>query len=513
MINKTKEKANFSITVLLIIGIAIVMNFFSYQLFYRWDLTEAKSYSVSKVTKKTVKDLEDIVSIKAYFSETLPSQFISVKQEVKDILDEYQNYSNGKVRVEFIDPGDDENTQSEMAMKGIPQLTFQVTEKDKLQLVKGYMGIAISYGDKNEVIPAVDQNTSDLEYQLTTAIKKVTSSDVATIGFLTGYGAPDAKTTFSVAYKELQKLYTIKDVAITDKEGVPTDVKTLIIAGPKEEMKENVLKAVNEFVARGGSLLVLEDGAVIEQGLNAKKNTSGLEKLLEKYGLKLNTDLVGDVSNGVASFSQGFFSFSTNYPFWPKVTKDGFAQNSAIVSSLENVILPWASSIDVDATKINEQDVTRLAQTTNKAWDLTESFNIAPNNIEPGTATKQFTLAASANGEVSNPYATKDKKQGDKMNIRLAVVGDSDFLYDNFVNGLKDNLTFFQNLVDSLTLDEDLIAIRSKNVSSSPIKQDLSDGSKMALRYGNVFGLTLIVIIFGITRYFMRRRSRFVDEI
>lgn len=513
MINKTKEKANFSITVLLIIGIAIVLNFISYQIFYRWDLTDTKSYSISKVTKKTVGNLDDAVTIKAYFSKTLPAQFVSVKQEVADILDEYQNYSNGKIHVEFIDPGSDENTQSELMMIGIPQLTFEVMEKDKLQVVNGYMGVAITYGDKQEVIPAVTKNTGDLEYQLTTAIKKVISDEIATIGFLSGFGAPDAKSTFSTAYKALEKLYTIKDVTITEKEGVPDDITTLIIAGPKEEMKETMLKQVNEFVARGGSLLVLMDGVIIGDGLSAAKNPSGLEKLLEKYGLKLNTDLVGDVQSGIASFSQGFFSFSTNYAYWPKITSEGFSADSSVVSSLENVILPWASSIDIATDKISEQNVIKLAQTTDQAWNLTDTFNIAPNSVQPNDSKKKYILAASANGEISTPYTAKDKKQGDKMNIRLAVVGDSDFLYDNFVNGLQDNLTLFQNLVDSLTLDEDLIAIRAKTASSRPIKSDLSDGAKAAIRYGNIFGLTFLVVIFGIGRYFLRRRSRFVDEI
>ena len=162
-LKKKINKADTSITALFLIGIIIAVNFLSYQLFFRWDLTQNKVYSISKVSKNTVGKLDDIVNVKAYFSENLPGQLFSLRQEVEDILDEYQNYSNGKIKIEYIDPNDDEETQRELYMIGIPQLTFETYEKDKRELVNGYMGIAISYGDNTEVIPAVKQNTSDLE--------------------------------------------------------------------------------------------------------------------------------------------------------------------------------------------------------------------------------------------------------------------------------------------------------------------------------------------------------------
>lgn len=511
LLNKTKQKANLSITLLLLIGILLVVNFFSYQIFYRWDLTQHRIYSISQVSKKTVANLDDVVTIKAYFSDNLPSQFVTVHQEVADILDEYQNYANGKVRVEFINPGTDENTQRELAILGIPQLTFQVLQKDQMQLVNGYMGIAISFGDKNEVIPAVKQDTEDLEYQITTAIKKVTSENIAAVGFVTSFGTADVKSVISAAYKGLAELYTVQDVDLANVKEIPTDIKTLIIVGPREKIPDEKLKVINSFVGRGGNLIALLDGVLIEQGLSTKKNETGLENLLANYGLKVNSDLVADVRNGVASFTQGFFTFSSNYPFWPKITREGFNKDNNAVSSLENVIMPWASSIDAVTDKIDAKNITNLAQTTNQAWDEKDNYNIAPNNIAAGSERQQFTLAAMVNGEVKNPYP--EKGQPEKFNVKMIVIGDSDFLSDGFASNVPDNLTLFQNLVDSVSLGDDLITIRSKGISSRPIKEGLSETTKAVIRYGNVFALTLVVIIFGLVRYFMRRRSRFVDEI
>jgi len=493
------NKTDLSITAILLLGIIIVVNFLSYQIFYRWDLTENKIYSISKVSKNTVESLDDVVNVKAYFSKNLPAQLLSLRQEVEDILDEYQNYSNGKIIIEYIDPSDDEKTQRDLAMIGIPQLQFEVYEKDKRALVNGYMGIAISYGDNTETIPALKQDTSDLEYQITTAIKKVTSKDIAKIGILSSNGSADLKKDLSYAYKELSGLYDVVPVDLgSDDSSIPTDIKTLIIPSPKEKFEDDEIEKIKDFVNQGHSLIVLADGVSIGDGLVASKNDLNLNSLLGNYGLTLNSDLVGDVRNGIASFSQGFFTFSSNYAFWPRITKDGFNHDYNAVSSLENVIFPWVSSISIDESKLPDGKITILAHTTDKAWELKDNFDVSPKKANfPQGVRGEYNLIVLA-------------KVNDQSNI--IVVGDGDFVNNNFVQGNPDNLTLFQNLVDSLSLDDDLIKIRSKVVSSRPIK-DLSDSEKALYRYLNVFGITILVLVYGMFRYFMRRKSRFVDDL
>lgn len=510
---KKIKKTDLSLSIILIIGIVAVLNYFSSQLFMRWDLTQNKVYSISNVSKETVKNLDDIVTIKAYFSKNLPSQVLSIRQEVEDILDEYQAFSNGNVRVEFIDPNDDEKTQRDLYMIGIPQLTFEVYEKDKRQLVNGYMGIAISYTDNVEVIPAIKRDTRDLEYQLTTAIKKATAEEIATIGYLTSNGTVPLDETMTIAKQELEGLYTVQNVDLSTAEEVPSNIDTLLVVGPRESFSEEALRAINEFVARGGSLLVMIDGVLIGDNLSTNKNTTGIETLLKSYGATVNQDLVADTRSGTASFTQGFITFSTKYPFWPLVLEDGFNKEYGAVANLENVLLPWTSSIDVMPEMYENGIATQLVHTTDEGWIVKDNFNINPQQASgPQGAQKSVVMAVAIKGEVSNPYPAEGA-ENDIINGRIIVVGDSDFIGDGFVQNNPDNLTFFQNLVDSLSFDEDLISIRSKLASSRPISEDLSDSAKVSIRYLNVFGITAIVVIYGMLRYFLRRRSRFVDDI
>lgn len=511
---KKFKKADLSVSLLLIIGIAIAFNFLAYQIFYRWDLTQNKIYSISKVSKRTVGELDDIVNVKAYFSNNLPSQVISLKQEVADILDEYAAFSNGRIKVEFIDPNDDEETQRELYLLGIPQLTFEVYEKDKTQLVNGYMGLSIGYADKIETIPAVKRDTSDLEYQITTAIKKVIADEIATIGIFSGRGTKSAAEELKTAKSELEELYTVREISFSeDDPEIPSDIDTFIIIGPEEAFSEDELSAINNFVARGGALMVLQDGVRIGEGLSASKNNTKLEELLGKYGVNLNQNLAADNRAGMASFSQGFFTFSTSYPFWPKINSDGFNPDNSAVSNLENVILPWVSTIEVDESMISPQNFAYLAFTTDKGWTVEENFNIAPNSggTSPQGERGKKNLAVFVDGPINNAYA--EEGEPEKIEARIAAVGDSEFITDGFIQNTPDNLNFFQNLVDILSFDEDLIKIRSKGVSFRPLEKDLSDSSRALIRYLNVFGVTLAVLAFGLIRYFLRRRSRFVDDL
>lgn len=518
---KKLKKRDLSITIMLLIGILVVVNFFSYHIFTRLDLTQNKIYSISDVSKNAMRNLDDVVNITVYFSDNLPHQVVSLKQEVADMLDEYQNFSKGNVEVEFVSPEEDDETKRELYMKGIAPLSFQVYEKDKVQAITGYMAIEITYSDNVEIIPALKRDTSDFEYQITSAIKKVTNDSDIVIGFLSNYDTMTLENDLSAAKMALDELYTVKKVELTEESReIPADINTLIIPGPKSEFSEDHLKAIDKYLVSGGAAFILLDGVIIdtEQGLIANKNNTGLDVMLEKYGIKVNKDLISDIKNGVISFRQGNFPFpvSMDYPMWPKVTNDGFNQDYLAVSSLQNIIFPWVSSVEVDSSKIGEASVVNLVSTTDKSWSATENYNLDPNASKAPTGEqKSRVLAVSVAGKFSSAYAGEDVGDSAGADSKLVVVGDSEFMADGFLRNNPDNLKLFQNLVDSLSLDDDLISIRSKDISIRPINEgeELDDSTRIAIRYFNVFGITIIVVAFGMIRYFLRKKSSFADDL
>lgn len=503
MLNKLKDSGNLSLTIALVLAIIIVLNFISYNIFARFDLTENKDYSISDVSRETVSGLDDIVNIKVYFSQNLPPKFRNLEQQIKDIIAEYKNYSRGKVEARFIDPSSLENPSQKLSQEGISPLQFNVMRNDSYEVVKGYMGMVIQYGDEREVVPMIN-STKNLEYTVTTAIKKLTSETEMTVGLLSSHGAIQASRHAQGFYKGLNDLYDVKEVDLSEEEEELEGIDTLILFGPREAFKQEELEKIDDFVMSGRPLIALVDGVIIDPKSGPRKNNTDIDKIFSDYGLELNKDLVADVSNSVVSVPTGLFNVNINYSLWPKVTKKNFNSDNVIVSSLESVTFPWVSSIDILADKISEEkiEVSVLARSTEDACAQTNNFNIDPQaNSTDCQDTKQYNFAVSLEGELTSAF-----EEGKTAEGHIILAADSDFVTDQFNSRSSDNVALLQNMIDSVTLDEDLIDIRSQGVTERPIKK-LKKPSKEFIRYANIFGITFLVVVFGLLRYFFRRKK------
>lgn len=89
--------------VLLMIGIICVLMFILNRFYLRLDFTGDKRYTLSSSTKNIIKNLEDPVTVKAYFTEDLPEgPMTTLKEEFQSLLEEYNRRSGGNVVYEFI---------------------------------------------------------------------------------------------------------------------------------------------------------------------------------------------------------------------------------------------------------------------------------------------------------------------------------------------------------------------------------------------------------------------------
>ncbi|MCK5459972.1 GldG family protein [Candidatus Parcubacteria bacterium] len=519
IVKKFKNRASFSVSVLIIIGILIVINIISYQIFHRFDLTESNDYSISKTTKDMLKNLDDTVEIKVCFSRELPPNFINIRQEVNDILDEYKNYSAGKVKIEDIFAEDDLEIEQKMQELGIPKLQFNIKEKDKFQAIGGYAGLVVYFGDKKEVISVI-QTSKNLEYEITAIIKKLTLEKIPTIAFATGHNEKSPIDGLANISEVLRKQYSVISADLSQGDLVSDEVDTLIILGASSPFDDRSKYIIDQFLMRGGSLMIAQDGVLVSQGM-AGANLTGLEEILSSYGVKINADLVLDVSNEVVNIPTGFFPIMMNYPFWPKILAENFDQDNPATANLETAFFPWASSLEILSDRIGDKQVFELAKTTEKSWAIKENFNLDPQQQFIPQGQKQNILAVSVFGKFSSFYQDKDRPQKEVAdgevalaeefifeteNGRLVVIGDSEFAQDSFLS--SSNLILFQNIVDSLALDQDLINIRSKGITSRPL-QEMSDAERNSMKYFNIFGVTILVIIFGIARYNLRKKKRF----
>ena len=109
----------------------------------------------------------------------------------------------------------------------------------------------------------------------------------------------------------------------------------------------------------------------------------------------------------------------------------------------------------------------------------------------------------------STPPAVGEPTLAASPESRIVVVGDGEFFVDDKGGNDRDNLLFFQNMVDWLMQDEDLIGIRSREVTDRPLRA-VSDPTKRFVKYANMLGSPLLVVVFGIVAWQIRRRRRIV---
>ena len=528
--------------ILVVFGIVALVNFLSSRRFIRADLTADKRYTISQSTKNVLKRLDDIVTIDVYFSRK-PPRVAQIRQSVRDTLEEYRAFSKS-LQINFIDPAaGDEAEKQKLRFMGIPEVQVNVIEKDKAEVANVYMGIAVLYEDKKEVLPVV-QTTANLEYDLTSAILKVTSKEVKTVGFLSGHDELDVfDQAFGPLRQELSRQYDVRKVPIEAGKPIDADVATLVIAGPKKELTEREKYEIDQFIMRGGRALFLIDPILIQyEGLNVSPLKTGLNDLLEHYGVKLNGNLVLDVSVGQLTYSQGFMTVTTDYAYFIKVMKEyryrtgetsaGLSKDSIITSQLESLTLPWTSSLELLPQADPSVETIVLAKTSRGGWTAQSPYNINPTNrqFQPPTSVQQVhTVAVSlsgafksfytdkaippaesgeSNGAVTaQPVAEERTTKTDSEATQIVVLGNSQFLQQ----GRPDGQLFFLNTVDWLTLGEELINIRSHGVTDRPLKE-ISESEKFFLKFISIAGVPLLVIAFGLVRFFLRRRAKRMVE-
>lgn len=516
---KSRFLGNQATEIGLIAVVVVAVNLAALGFFTRADLTENKVFSISDSTKQVLKDLDDVINIRVYFSKKLPPYLVTLTRQVKDILSEYRAYGGKKIIVSFIDPAENPDTQNRVHSLGIPPVQLNVIEKHKAEVINAYLGIAVLYEDKAEVIPVV-QNVNNLEYQLTSAIVKVSSKEAKTIGFLSGHDEPDIEKEYDYMRRRLEEQYNVRKVYTSGGNPVPDDISTLVVASPKN-LSEWDLFAIDRFLMKGGKILFLVNGVEVPEGyLYGVRASGALDSLLATYCVKVNKDLVIDESCAFATFSAGYFRYTVPYPLWPIVQKPGLSAESPITKDLESIVLPWTSSVDT-VGGYDGLEVRVLARSSNRSRSDGRNLDLNPQrDFRLREERQPANLALHLRGQFKSYFRDRALPQveGRLNNIARAaetspetdiiVIGNSRFIEDGFVREFPENRVFFLNVVDWLTIGNKLIGIRSRNVTFRPIKS-IGEKSKSAIKYASTLGVPGILVAWGLARNRIREiRSR-----
>ena len=474
------EKRKLNIAFGLIAGIGIVSNILLSSYPIRLDLTQSRLFTLSAGTKQTIKNLPDIVTITVYQSKELPAQVQLVARDITDLLKDYEKLSRN-IKTSVVYPDNPEGA-SEAQQAGIREIQFNSVGSGKFEVQAGVLGIAVRYGDKTESIPFVS-DSSDLEYQLTRRIRKLTGEKEQIIGIMQGGYSQN-----QILNKLLSTQYQTKTISEGDT-GTVKDVSALLViddgAGQNESTASATLK---EYLNGGGKALVMVSGvSVSQQTLSAQASTSPMLSVLKDYGITVNTDLVYDLqlSETLAFGGEGEQRYLAQYPYWLRALPAD--TDFSPLATVKSISLGWPSSVTLEAKDGITQK--KLLTTGPNAGRTEGSFNISPQvvaSLRPNA--KEVTLAALA----------------EKGDTRLVVVGSSTLADDQFLGNNRDNVALLSNIVDYLATDKDLAAIPSKS-SGRAVFEFKSSTDVLFVQYGNLLIPPIIVIGFAV--YYLRRRK------
>lgn len=428
-----KSKAKFTIETvyqaLAVLAILTMINLYAVRHPVKRDLTEASIFTMAEQTKKVFSSLTEPVEAMAFFQAYHEKE--GSKPKMRHLLTECAALSKGKFTFRFIDP----DKKPSLAMKNT---------------VRKARTTIFTCGENETRITDVGEES------IVNAVIKVTRGEKKKIYFLAGHGEADINNAdpsgFSFARDDLvQTQYELEELHLyREEKSVPEDCSVLILASPTKNLEKNEIQLITRYLEEGGKFLVLVDPGI----------TTGLEPVLEDWGINIGNDCVVD-TNPIARMAGG------GDVVMPVVSTYG--QHPITNSFKLMTMFPYVRSVSKQKGA-KEAKVSTLLLTTKESW------------AEMSKDKAQFTPGVDKKGPVSLGVAVEKSYGGeaDTDNTRIVVIGDSDFASNRYY-AKQGNGNLFQNSVNWLAEEGDLISIKAKTVKATPLTLTKKDNDIILL--------------------------------
>jgi ABC-2 type transport system permease protein len=306
---------SFLLTVLIIVLLMIISRTF----YFRADLTTEKRYTLSPVTRETMKQLPDMVFVKVYLEGDLPLEFLKMQTRIREMLDEFRVYAGENLQYQFVNPSEsaDEKVRNklyaELYDKGLRVTNLQDKDAEGgLSEKIIFPGALITYKGTEVALnllennpgrsPEENLNNSEqlLEYNFISTIRTIASDSTKSVAFIEGHGELDQYQTADIT-KELSRFFQVDRGMINGKAGILDQYEAVIIARPVLPFSEADKFILDQYIMKGGRVLWFLDPVMVSMDSLIGGTTlafigsTNLEDQLFRYGVRLNPNLVEDI--------------------------------------------------------------------------------------------------------------------------------------------------------------------------------------------------------------------------
>ncbi len=505
------------IGILAVAGIVIGVNLFADARLgsVQADLTASHLYTLSPGTKSVLSDLKEPVTLRLFYSRklgaTVPA-YGTYADHVREMLLNYATLSNGKVKVEFYDPepySDTEDRAVGYGLQGVP------VDQGGENVWFGLAGSNLE-DDQRTIAFFQAERERFLEYDLTKLVYELSNPKRPIIGLMTPLPMEGDPRAMMMARQQggnagqpfasdvlLRQTNTVKIVP-TDAQVIDPDVQVLLVAQPPANLPDTTLYAIDQFVMRGGRLMVMVDpwseiaaSAPSPTGMPIDDAHSDFKKLFDAWGIKYDpTQAIGDLTGAWRVRAGGEDRMqAVNYVAWFSI-RDGINHEDPATADLKSVTVASPGALSkADGATI---DFTPLLTTSNRSALIPTDKLKVPDptallaSFQPDGQTR--VIAARIRGVLKSaftgpPDLPPGQKRPDNFPAYIAstsapanmvVVADSDILADRFwvriadffgqptATPFADNGPFVANLIGTLAGGDALIGLRSRGDSNRP---------------------------------------------
>ena len=563
------------IQLLLAFAIIILVNIIASFLFTRIDLTAEKRYTLSKATKQLIRKLDDVVFFKVYLDGDLPPGFKRLSNETREMLNEFRAFSDN-IQYEFVDPSANPNTKERndayrlLVERGLQPTDLRTTKKGQSSQVIIFPGAIVTYRGKEVPVQllmtqlgqdpnkVLNNSIQALEYNLGTAIQKLTTTIKPRIAFIEGQGELSRQETFDLE-NSLAEYYNVDRVRINHKvtslalrlkvdslhDELVNKYRTIIIAKPTKPFDEKDKFLIDQFIMRGGRVLwVIDPVFASMDSLGKYSSTMGivndvnLTDQLYNYGVRLNNNLVldlnalqiviktGQVGNQPQLEYFPFYYFPLLVPAQSHPVVNGLnLVRTEFVSSLDTVPVPAVRKTFLLATSPYSRLVSAPAYI---------DLEILKKDPDPAMYNKgPQPVAVLLEGEFVSSYLWRippelemNKDLGFKKKskpTRMIVIADGDLVknqfdvsqgyplplgYDQWTRQTFGNRDFVMNAMNYLCDDSGLMTVRSRELKLRMLDASKVNSGRLFWQMLNTLLPVLLILLFGIIK-FRIRKSRF----
>lgn len=455
---------------------------------FELDITEQREHTLHDGTGDILERLPQGTRVTLYWSASQASVPVAIKshaRRVERLLERMAAVAGQRLEVVSVDPEPDTDAELEANARGMRRVPMTSGEHF-------YLGATFQHDERTGAIPYFDlRRDRQLEYDIAVALAGLGRERIARVGVLSPLVPPTAASN-PVGLSFISELKRGYDVAVIPffSDGLPSGLDVLIVLDAPV-LKREMLYAIDQFVMRGGRLVVMLDAFV---RINAASNqvrvqpsqtVDDISDLLLRYGVRFEGDtVVGDAA--LASPVSGPDGGAMSFPYWLRIPAAQLSSQHPVTASLNEILLvePGALALGGDAaqglvvTSARSGSVSRARLAQAAPRDLALEF--APDGeTRVLAAVIEGPFASAFAGEVL-PGAGGEHRDVSDAGALVFAVADVDWLFDPFAvqlvevgdqavaRPLNDNLAFLLNMVEYASGDPALLGVRSRGRLDRP---------------------------------------------